>query len=491
MTPALKQRLHREYVRLGGLHAFVQLAWPHLEPGVPLVDGWALRLICRELEKVAAGETPDLLINVPPGFSKSTLTCVLFPAWVWSFDPTRRWMFSSYDPALCLRDAQRTKRLVESRWYQSLWPKVQIQRNKRESSDSAGIYYTTVGGLRFSRQIGSSGVGWHCHHHVIDDPHKPLDTTLDSGVAMDKAWAWLGLMATRGVPGQRHSRVIIMQRLHELDMSGRVLRSGGWTHVCLPMHFDPDRDDIHPEDPRRAKGELLNPQLKDAERAEIEARNMRAAGADVEAQHEQRPVPPGGKVFKREWWQHWTDLPDHVWFCQSWDFTFGERANSWVVGQLWATDGEAHYLVDQVREQTDYPGMKCMLRSFSHLHPYTTTTYIEGAALGKAIVQELAGEIPGVEEVSVSGVGGKLVRARAVTGIFSDGRVFFPSTDTYTYRGKKMSGAWVQDLLTRFERFTGSAADIADEIDCATQALVRLHGQAAGWMQRALKRGNR
>jgi predicted phage terminase large subunit-like protein len=401
-------------------------------------------------------------------------------------------MMSSYDPALCLRDARRTKRLVESEWYRDLWPETRIVTNKRESTDSAGIYYTTAGGLRFSSQIGSTGVGWHCHHHVIDDPHKPLDTTLESGVTMDRAWAWLGLMATRGVPGQAHSRVIIMQRLHEFDMAGRVLRSGGWKHVCLPMHHDPSRDDHHPEDPRRERGELLNPDLKDLARVDSEARNMRAAGADVEAQHEQRPTPPGGKVFKREWWKFWKELPDHgLVFAQSWDFTFGEKANSWVVGQLWATDGETYYLVDQTRRQTDYPGMKTMLRTFYNLglprEPRCTYTYIEGAALGKAIVQELSGEIANIEEVSVSGVGGKLVRARAVTGTFADGHVCFPDPEGYSFIGRKGDGGWVRDLITRFERFTGAAADVADEVDCASQVLIRMHAAASSRFSRAMK----
>jgi len=466
----------RGLIRRGGLYEFVQHAWPRLEPGVPFVGGWHIKLICDELELVTMGKTDQLLINVPPGMSKSSIVNVLWPAWEWTLDPSIRWMMSSYDPDLVLRDARRTKALVETPWYQSLWPHVKILTNVRKSADSAGIFKTTKDGLRFSSAIGSRGVGWHAQRHVIDDPHKPLDVTLASGIAMDRAWSWLGLMSTRGVPGQRFARVIIMQRLHQYDMAGRARKSGDWRVVCLPMHYDPDRDDIHPKDRRRRRGELLCPKLKDEKRVEKEARDMRSAGADVEAQHEQRPTPPGGRVFNPQWFRSWDLVPEHCWYVQSWDFTFGARANSWVTGQLWATDGQSHYLVDQVREQTDYPGMKRMLRDFTAKHPYTTTIYVEGAALGKAIIQELGDEFTDLEEVPISGVGGKLVRARAITGTFSDGHVYFPDERGQIFKGRQQKTPWIKDLKKRFVAFTGSDADVADEVDCASQVLVRIHG---------------
>lgn len=465
----------RELIKRGGLHAFVHRAWPILEPGTPFVDGWHLRVMCQELEKVTRGETEQLIINVPPGFSKSTLVCVLWPAWEWTIEPGKRWMMSSYDPALVLRDALRTKRLVESEWYQTLWPDTRIARDKREVSDSAGIYYTTAGGLRFSAQIGSRGVGWHGHTHVIDDPHKPLDVGLVSGLMLEKVWMWLGLMATRGVPGQPFRRVVIMQRLHERDMTGMALASGGWRHVCLPMHGDPDRADRHPADCRN-RGELLCPALKDETRVAQERRAIAAGGADPEAQHEQRPTPPGGRVFHRAWWQYWTELPLHLTYVQSWDFTFGANANSWVVGQLWATTGVNHYLIDQLREQTDYPGMKQMVRTLLARYPETSKIYIEGAALGKAVLQEMSHEVDCLEEVSVTGAGSKLVRARVCTGIFADGHVWWPDPDNHMWKERVRSALWVYDMTRRFESFTGADADVADEIDCTSQVLAKIHG---------------
>jgi predicted phage terminase large subunit-like protein len=175
-------------------------------------------------------------------------------------------------------------------------------------------------------------------------------------------------------------------------------------------------------------------------------------------------------------------------FYQSWDFTFGKSARSWVVGQVWATTGECHYLVDQYREQTDYPGMKRMLRTAMHDYPQTVTVYSEGAALGHAINQELVIDFPQIEEVKVSGVGGKLLRARSVTGEFSDGRVFFPSPDYNVIAGRKRTSPWVGGVITRMQRFTGAAADIADEIDCCSQFLGQMRGRSRLGLLRGLER---
>src|SRR6266481_541341 len=67
-------------VRQGGLIAFVRYFWKVLEPGTPFVDGWPIWAICHHLEAVTKGEITRLLINVPPGFMKSMLVDVFWPA---------------------------------------------------------------------------------------------------------------------------------------------------------------------------------------------------------------------------------------------------------------------------------------------------------------------------------------------------------------------------------------------------------------------------
>ena len=103
------------------LRAFVDVAWPMIEPGTQLVQGFHIDAICAQLEAVARGETRRLLINIPPRHGKSLLVSVIFPAWLWISSPQVRWLFASYSQSLSTRDSVRCRRLIESTLYQERW----------------------------------------------------------------------------------------------------------------------------------------------------------------------------------------------------------------------------------------------------------------------------------------------------------------------------------------------------------------------------------
>src|SRR5258708_1224194 len=105
-----------KWVLEGSLDRFVKAAWQYVE-AISYIDNWHIEAICRHLQAVTAGLIPKLLVNVPPGTSKSLLTCVFWPAWEWTRDPTVRWFFASYDQRLSTRDSERCRTLIESQWY--------------------------------------------------------------------------------------------------------------------------------------------------------------------------------------------------------------------------------------------------------------------------------------------------------------------------------------------------------------------------------------
>ena len=90
-----------------GLLDFVKGAWRVLEPAIPFVAGWHIELLCSHLEAISRGKLAEtnLLVNTPPGTSKSLITAVFWPAWEWTWAPWMRWLTSSYDDALAMRDA--------------------------------------------------------------------------------------------------------------------------------------------------------------------------------------------------------------------------------------------------------------------------------------------------------------------------------------------------------------------------------------------------
>ena len=150
---------------------FAERAWHVLEPATALEWNWAMDSICAHLEAVSRGEIKRLLINVPPGCMKSLLVGVIWPAWEWGplGKPEHRYLGTAHKQDLAVRDSTKCRRLVQSDWYQSLWP-VQLTgdqnaKTKFENESSGfreAMAFTGLTGARGSRIL-------------IDDPHSVYD----------------------------------------------------------------------------------------------------------------------------------------------------------------------------------------------------------------------------------------------------------------------------------------------------------------------------
>lgn len=474
-------------IAMRGLYLFGVGAWPIVE-GADLIDTWHLRLLCRYLERLASddyehGAIDELLINVPPGTGKSTWCNVIFPAWDWIFRPWRRFMFASFDPDLVLRDARRCRKLVESDWYQARFgpgrdprfPGCEIDRTQ-SAAEKAGEYWTTAGGLRFSSSIRSRGTGWHCHIQIVDDPHKAMDATTDAKAIDDVGYWYDETMSTRGIPGERFKRLVIMQRLHERDLSSRCL---SYTHLCLPMRFEPDHPYLCKDDQRTVEGELLCPKLKDE--AKVRAEEVALGPLAASAQHQQRPSPRGGRVFQRDWFVHfWRELPARINRIHSWDHTFGSlgQSASWVVGDDWGRSGADYYLIDEWRDRCEFPAMEAGVVSFSAKHPSVSIKLIEDKAAGKLIVQSLRHVVSGLLERKVSGsTGGKLARAESWTGLAQAGNIWLPHPTEAKLNGRPHPCPWVDEWIENVCKFSGISGDVADQVDTASQAITYLRDE--------------
>ena len=208
---------------------FVRQGWAEVE-SMPLVDNWHVQAICEHLQAVTEGQITKLLINVPPGLGKSLLTSVLWPAWEWMRDPGVRWLFASYDVRLSTRDAVRCCALLKGSWYQARCKnKFRLTGDQNQKT----YYETDRGGYRLATSVGGHSSGEHPDRIVCDDPHnvQQAESPTERQAVLD--W-WDLTMSTRGVArGVR--QVIIMQRLHQNDLSGHVLGKENWVHLCLPM----------------------------------------------------------------------------------------------------------------------------------------------------------------------------------------------------------------------------------------------------------------
>jgi len=456
-----------ELIRRIGLRKFVELAWSQVE-AVPFVGGWHLDEICAHAEAVSRGQIRKLVINVPPGMTKSLTISVLWPAWDWITRPDRKWMFSTFDADLARRDALRARGLVRSDWFRARWPQLQID-DSDDRQRTMGVYYTTKGGMRFSSSVEGKATGWHSHIQVVDDPTKPSDIQAGGDVArtaLDATWTWWqNTMASRKADPKDFARVVIMQRLHEDDLAGRCLKEGGWEHLMLPMHFDPKRKckTMVGGDRRTVEGELLCPARFDAASVAETERDMDPATAS--AQLEQAPAPASGTIFDREWLvKEYDELPAGLQLFQSWDCAFKDsRDSDFVVGTVWGMLGARFYLVDLVRDRMNFPATCAAIRDMTAKHPNCVTKLVEDKANGPAVQQELQDEVAGI--VAVNPMGGKIARANACSGLFKAGNVYVP---------KVSRAPWVAEWREEMAQFPRGRHD--DQVDSTTQALIYMHG---------------
>lgn len=330
---------------------FMRMGWHALEPGVEFVINYAVHAICDHLEAVHRGEIRKLLMNVPPGTSKSMSSCVFFPAWEWGPKdlPHYRYINFSHEQNLAIRDNVRCRDLMQSEWYRACWG----DRFEFKSDQNAKKYYenSKTGWRQAVAAVGLTGKRG--DRILCDDPHSVKGA--DSDPQREEVLQIFSETVPTRLNKQAESAIIvIMQRVHERDVSGLILANElGYEHLMLPMRFEEERrcystvkptyipeagkvkvryrvktkswtpvtDDYVEEpgdiieerynvDPREVDGELIDP-VRFPENAvqELEAALSSWGGTyAISGQLQQRPVPRGGGMFKRSDFQIIDDL---------------------------------------------------------------------------------------------------------------------------------------------------------------------------------------
>jgi predicted phage terminase large subunit-like protein len=456
------------------LREFIEQAWPVVEPARAFISAWHVDAIAEHLQAISEGRIRNLLINVPPGHAKSLIVSVLWPAWQWiRTEQGAHWrgLFASYDSGLATRDSVRCRALIESPWYRETFrPGWKLSSEQNEKS----YFENTKSGFRLSLSVGGRGTGFRGDAIVVDDPLNASDQYSESARSASTFW-WDTVMSSRLNDMETGSKIIIMQRLHERDLSGHVLERGNYEHLCLPSEFEPERravTSIGWRDPRTEAGEILFPRLYPQKVLDQAKTDLGSAG--YAGQHQQRPSAAEGGVLQRQWWRYWkprglalppvpvrwpdgsireiyaVDLPETFdAMIQSWDCAFKDlRTSDFVVGQVLAKAGSSRYLMDQVRGRMDMPRTGQAIRAMSAKYPNSGAKLVEDKANGPAVIQSLKHEITGLIEVNPEG--GKMSRAAAVSPEVEAGNWYLPHPGI---------AAWVQDFVEECASFPNCAHD--------------------------------
>ena len=458
---------------IGCFRSFVEKAWHVIEPNQKFVAGWHIDAVCLHLEAIYRRQIRNLIINIPPRHAKSTICSVLFPAWVWLSRPWERFIFGSHAYSLSKRDSIKCRMLIQSAWYQRMFGiswRLALDQNEKMRFDN------TEQGYRIATSVGGSVVGQGADILLVDDPNAP--SQMGSNIQRDSVLSWYDEeFSTRINDPRTACKIVIMQRLHQNDLSGHLLVKGGWEHLCLPAQYEPStqtKSSIGWEDPRTEPDEPLWPQRFGIQEIEEFKRNMGSSAAAGQLQ--QRPSPKEGNVVNRSWWKFYGELPAEFDFMAlSADLTFkdGEKTD-FAVFQIWGRKGADKYLIDQVRARMGFTAQLTTFRALKGKYPMMNVGWVEEAANGAALIETLKKEISGI--IPVKPKGSKLARAEAVAPQIEAGNVYLPDPTI---------APWINDFIEEWAVFPNGVHD--DQVDSCTMALNKMsEGLLFDWMPGSL-----
>lgn len=454
------------------LYEYTKHAFRIAEPGKEYIDNWHVEFLCDHLQALTndrLGGEHNLLTNIPVGCMKSLIFCVFWPTWVWTHYPESRWLFASYSSDFAMRDSIARRRLIKSEWYRSRWGyRSQIQ----DDQDQKSRFASTRGGWMLSTSVGGIGTGEHPNFVVIDDPHSARQAA--SEVERQAAIDWIeNTIISRGAAiGVK--RAVVMQRLHTEDLSGHLIKKGGWVNICLPMFYEPDRMEPTPlglTDRRSIKNDLLFPDLWSSDA--IEKMNM---SPHVSAgQLQQRPSSLEGEFFKREWFNTFIPLAEVSRIPESdnrgllyngrtvryWDRAGSQDGGDYTVGILMQQDRGIYTVIDMIRGQWDqYYRDQIILRAtrsdVQKCDNYTVVLEQEPGSAGKDMFAITARMLAGYRVESDRPTGKKHIRADPWASQLAAGNVRIVQDDS--------AARWNIDLIDEHCAFRPDLAHAHDDI---------------------------
>lgn len=293
---------------------FVQSFWSEVPGAGKMIPNWHMEYLCQELqtiaERVFRGEKKeyDLVINISPGTSKSTICSILYPAWIWARMPSARIISASHTDMLVLDLAVKARCVIESEKYQATFPGIEL----RGDQDTKGYYANTQGGDRLSCTVGGkSPMGFHAHFLITDDPLDPKKAL--SALELKNASDFMtNVLPSRKVNKEVSVSVLIMQRLHEIDPTGITLSNakkegaGEVNHICLPASLPQDEHGDYlpgntnpPELAERYVDGLMDVQR--LSRRVLNDYRIIMGPYGYSGQFDQNPIPLGGGMFQRQY----------------------------------------------------------------------------------------------------------------------------------------------------------------------------------------------
>lgn len=427
-----------------------------------LKTGWFVREISNAIEQFyydyEDGKRPILVIQAPPQHGKSEAVSDGI-AWMAGRDPSLRFIYASFSERLGIRANLKLQRVVTSPKYGKIFPDIKI--NGRGNIASEG-YQRNKEMVEFAGQLGSfrnttvrgSITGETLDIGIIDDPIKGREEA-SSLTVRDKTWNWFtDDFLTRF--DEYAGLIIILTRWHIDDPVGRLLAQNKNVKL-LSFQAIAEKDEKH-----RKAGEALFPKHKSVEF--LLSRKSTMPAANWMALYQQNPQPPGGNMFKSDWWRYYKVPPKTKWRAIYADTAQKvKQKNDYSVLQCWGESYEGKaVLLDQLRGKWEAPELLVNARAFWNKHKAVEDMgilrcmKIEDKVSGTGLIQTLQRE--SIPVIPVQRNIDKVLRGQDASPFIESGHVLIPE-----------QANWLSDYLDEFSQFPNGAHD--DQVDPTMDAI--------------------
>lgn len=446
---------------------------------------WHHHYIADELEKIIKGETKNLVINVPPGSSKTEMVVINFIARGLALNPMARFLHISYSDDLALLNSQTAKDMILSEEFSELW-QLKIANDAKAKNrwnvlvndkKAGGVYAVSLSGQITGFRAGHMAPGFQ-GALIIDDPLKPEDAFSKPKVNATNRKLLTTVKSRKANPDT--PIVLIMQRISDNDPTAFIEANnipGDWKHIVIPAMMDDAYVDTLPEKYRP----MIDRSIRDAKgrfsyweyKEPISELNQMEVGSGEDqsgskmsrhvfsSQYQQNPVAVGGNIIRGEWFKRHSILPK-IKYRKIFADTAQKvkQANDYSVFACYGLgiDNQV-YLIDLIRGKWEAPELRKRAISFWNKHlAMDIDTYgalrqmvVEDKSSGTGLIQDIkaSGQIP-IKEMPRNI--DKLTRVMDVTSYVEAGLVSVPENASFT-----------NDFILECEAFTADDTHAFDD----------------------------
>lgn len=429
----LLERERRIYA--SSLAEYVRAAWSVCEPGTLYKHNWHIDAICDYLEAVTRGELTRVVFNLPPRYMKSTLVSIMWPTWEWTQTPESRWLFASYSGSLSTKHSVDRRQIIESGWYQQRWgSRVTLSHDQNLKTE----FVNTRRGHMIATSVGGTATGKGGTRIVIDDPHNPRQALSD--VQREEAIRFFDqTTSTRLDDKTKGAIVVVMQRLHQKDLTARCLELG-YEHVSFEAICEHTKTYLLPSGRaiERHEGNVLWPARETG--PQVNAMRSALGAYGFAGQYQQRPAPIGGGMFRREWFPVIDALPatGRLGTTRFWDCAGTHGGGDWTVGAKMSRYTNGLFVLEHVtRSQLSSGAVDALIKqtALADGRVVRVREEQEPGSSGKAVTIARASALAGWDYKGVPSTGDKTARWRPFAVQCEVGNV------------RLLNGPWLQALL--------------------------------------------